>query len=462
MNRILLVEPDFPYPGKSKNRANSVHRNFVPIGLLKLGAMHRAQGARVRLVRGNCPRAALQKFKPSHILVTSLFTYWSEYVWAAIEHYRTMFPRARIFLGGIYATLHHERPEFKERAKRHRVRVHVGLHKEAERYCPDYSFLNGGVNHHVTHSTRGCIRKCPFCGVWRIEPTIQHKSSHQLLNEIKAVGRNRVIFFDNNFLANRDIRNILKDLAGLTLNGRSVVFECQSGLDGRLLERDPELATLLRNANFRNIRIAWDNSLSDHASVARQLAYLTDAGYRASDISVFMIYNYDTPYETMLKKLGYCEKWEVQIADCRYRPLDSTFDHYDGNKFRQGQTEADYYIHTSGGWTDGKIRAFRKKVRQHNIWVRYAKDRGAAYDYRMEKWSRIHTTFKFFKLGRPPQLDVIEHSLTWQRRIHLLNAIRGHYRRHNMNSLDFSQLSMRELDERLWKLTTETERGKGE
>lgn len=35
---ILLVEPDFPYPKKSKNKANSVHKNFIPIGLLKIGS----------------------------------------------------------------------------------------------------------------------------------------------------------------------------------------------------------------------------------------------------------------------------------------------------------------------------------------------------------------------------------------------------------------------------------------
>lgn len=456
-SRVLLVEPEFPYPGKSKNRANAVHRNFVPIGLLKLGALYKARGARVRLVRGNCPRAALRAFKPSHIMVTSLFTYWSEYVWGAIEHYRTMFPKARIFLGGIYATLHHDRSEFKEKAKRYRVRVHVGLHKQAEEYYPDYSFLNGGVNHHVTHGMRGCIRKCSFCGVWKIEPEIEYKNSRQLFNEIKAVGKNRVIFFDNNFLANHYIRDILAELANLTVNGKPVTFECQSGLDGRLLEHDPELATLLKNAHFRNIRIAWDNSLADHGSIAAQLDCLTAAGYRPSDTSVFMIYNYDTSYEDMLKKLEYCRKWGVQISDCRYRPLDSTFDRYDGNKYRTGQTEDDYYIHTRGGWTDARIRDFRKSVRRHNIWVRYAMSRGLPYDYRMEKWSRVHRTFKFFKMGKPPKLDVIEHSPTWHARIRLMNKIRTYYRSHDMNSLDFASLSKRQLDESLRQITEKIE-----
>ena len=73
-----------------------------------------------------------------------------------------------------------------------------------------------------------------------------------------------------------------------------------------------------------------------------------------------MIYNYDIPYEKMLKKLDQCEKWGVQIADCRYRPLDSLKDDYNPGEYKSGQTAADYYIHTKGGWADQKIRDFRK------------------------------------------------------------------------------------------------------
>ena len=53
MKRILLVEPDFPYPAKSKNQANRIHKNFVPIGLLKLGAYYKSLGYKVKLVRGS-------------------------------------------------------------------------------------------------------------------------------------------------------------------------------------------------------------------------------------------------------------------------------------------------------------------------------------------------------------------------------------------------------------------------
>ena len=181
---------------------------------------------------------------------------------------------------------------------------------------------------------------------------------------------------------------------------------------------------------------------------------MTEAGYKSKDISVFMIYNFNIPYQDMLKKLDNCRKWGVQITDCRYRPLRSTYDHYNPQKYRQGQTEDDYYIHTKAGWTDEKIRDFRKKVRQHNIWIRYAKDKGLAYDKKMEKWSHIHNTFKYFHMGRPPKLNVLEKSSTWKRRLGMMTRVKSYYKKHNRNSLDFSDLAKKTIDEELKQITT--------
>jgi hypothetical protein len=67
----------------------------------------------------------------------------------------------------------------------------------------------------------------------------------------------------------------------------------------------------------------------------------------------------------MEKKRIKCWEWRVQIADCRYRPLDQTFDNYNPQK---PQTNKDYYIHPK--WTDAEVKQFRKNVRRQNICVR--------------------------------------------------------------------------------------------
>src|SRR3972149_5535282 len=141
MKKILLVEPNFPFPSKSKNKANEVHKNFVPVGLLKIGAYHKSLGDDVKLVRGNAQRNTFDHFDPNLILVTSIFTYWSKYVWNTVEHYRNLFPNAKIIIGGIYATLHNNKEYFQNKLKKYNIKCHVGLHKEAEQFYPDYTLL---------------------------------------------------------------------------------------------------------------------------------------------------------------------------------------------------------------------------------------------------------------------------------------------------------------------------------
>lgn len=46
--QILLVEPDFPVPPKSRN-----HHNFLPIGLLKIASLLRKYDKTIQLVRYN-------------------------------------------------------------------------------------------------------------------------------------------------------------------------------------------------------------------------------------------------------------------------------------------------------------------------------------------------------------------------------------------------------------------------
>jgi len=76
----------------------------------------------------------------------------------------------------------------------------------------------------------------------------------------------------------------------------------------------------------------------------------------------------------MEKKRIKCFEWGVQISDCRFRPLDQTYDNYNPRKYAKGQSEDEYHIHKKGGWTDEKIREFRRNVRRQNICVRFGYD----------------------------------------------------------------------------------------
>ncbi|MDI3478411.1 MAG: hypothetical protein PWQ59_1936, partial [Thermoanaerobacterium sp.] len=376
MSRILLVEPDFPIPPKSKN-----HKNFLPIGLLKIGTYLKQQGVKIKIVRG-IPKTIeefvnVKDFNPSEIWVTSLFTYWAIYVKEAVRYYKQVFPHAKVKVGGIYASLFspEEVKEFTGCDE-----VHQGVIPEVEAYTQehilDYSLIQTPneppIDFQILHTTRGCPRRCEFCGTWKIEPRFTFKKS--VTNEIH---KRKIVIYDNNLLLNPYIEEILGELITLKKAKKISWIESQSGFDGRVLLQKPHLAKMIKSAGFRYPRIAWDWTYDQHQMIEKQINILLNAGYHRKEIFIFMIYNWDLTFEEMEKKRIKCWQWGVQIADCRYRPLTQLYDYY--NPMLLGQTSDDYYIHEEAGWTDELVKQFRKNVRRQNICIRqnlpfYARD----------------------------------------------------------------------------------------
>src|SRR6266851_5782449 len=143
---VLLVDPDF-------------YTRYPPLGLLKLSSFHKFKGDTVELVRGE----TLPQRRPDVIYVTSLFTYAWRAVHKAVRHYKRLFPDVRISLGGIYASL------LPDHAATSGVDfVHRGLMDEAEGFMPDYDLVpqwDGSI----MFASRGCIRRCGFCSVPKLE-----------------------------------------------------------------------------------------------------------------------------------------------------------------------------------------------------------------------------------------------------------------------------------------------------
>ena len=379
IEKVILVEPDFPIPNKSRN-----HSNFLPIGLLKIASYFRENGIEVELIRfeedknKDYNQLTLDYEKPKSkkkastiIFVTSIFTYWSKHVIKAVLEYKIKYPNAFIIVGGIYPSL------MEEHCKNHTLcdDVITGPIPEVEKCPPAYDLVD--VDYHIIHTSRGCIRQCGFCGTYIIEPDWRCKKSikeeilknQENLYDKKKKNLKKTIFYDNNLLANEHIENILDDLIELKKEKKITYVESQSGFDGRILMKKPHLAEKLKKAGFKNPKIAWDHRMGDAPKIKKQIDLLIDAGFVAKEISIFMIYNYEIPYEEMEEKRQKCAEWKVQITDCRYRPLNAEDDNYSSYKREQGPK--DYHIHTGSGWTDAKVRKFRRNIRRHNICMRH-------------------------------------------------------------------------------------------
>lgn len=338
---VLMVQPNFPIPAKSRN-----HKNFLPIGLLKIASMERQQSNNVVLVNG------LQDYTDfDKIYITSYFTYWSKYVKEAVEHYRKLNPDAEIIVGGIYASL------MPEHCREYTGCDVVETGQIAEDYPPAYDLVD--VDYQILHTTRGCTRRCKFCGSYIIEDEYTYKSSIR-----DEVFMRKLVFYDNNFLANPFVEDILQELIELKRSRKIVSCECQSGFDGRVLLKKPHLAEMLKKAGFISPKIAWDGSFLEEESIRKQIDILKGGGYSTGQIGVFLLYNFDINYYECEYKRSRLFDWGIQVMDSRFRPLDLVEDNYNPRKF----DDDSYWIHQD--WTNEQVRMFRKNVRRHNISIR--------------------------------------------------------------------------------------------
>lgn len=303
--RILEIEPDY-------------YTRYPPLGLLKLATLERERGNDVKLVRG---RVDVSGYLPQKIYITSLFTYAWKPVHNAIRHYHNLFPEAEIVVGGIYATLMplHIKKKFPY------VKTHLGLVSEAENLLPAYDLLRSvekwkDWKKSILFTTRGCIRKCPFCVVPKVEGGMK-EPKFTVLPLINPDHR-QVVIWDNDFLASPFAKDIL-----LELRDEGYTVDFNQGLDARLMTE--EFAGLLADVKSNTIHMAYDWTW-EGPFVSKAINLLDEAGYRKRDLIFYVLHNfYDDQHDKgdrprdFLQRLQDLMKWGASAYPMRFIPLNS-------------------------------------------------------------------------------------------------------------------------------------------
>ena len=279
-----------------------------PVALLKIGAMLRGQGHLPRLYSGRLPAAG----ESDAIWMTTLFTYDIPKVLGMALEAQRRAPEVRI--GGVAATL---LPEHFEKRGLH---VHRGLMPEAEAQSPDYSLLPERPDYSVTHTSRGCIRKCGFCMVRTLEPEFVGRDWERDL----CPGAPRVLFYDNNRLAKDfdDWRSDVTIIRRLIQSGQIRDMDFNQGMDCRLLT--DEHVNALAGVPIHPVRFAFDGMQED-GHFQRAIERMVKAGHR--DFGIYALYNFkDTP-EDFYYRLRECARLteqlgvSVQAFPMRYQPI---------------------------------------------------------------------------------------------------------------------------------------------
>ena len=352
---ILLVEPGYP-------------NKYPPLGLMKIAAYHgpRGRGDNILFVKGDTPEVLGQVW--DRVYVTTLFSFEWKRTAAAIDFaLRAARGQAeRVFVGGIAATLMFD--EFIREPRWAGVRFIKGLLDQPparslhlstddgdfgaddvvgtpiEELVPDYSIL-GHVPYaypvqdaYFGYASRGCIRKCSFCGVPKLEGG--QREMPPITGLVAGVDeqfgpKKDLILMDNNVVASSRYREIVAEIRDLGFQ-RGAVFErpdarpvkrrvdFNQGVDARILAKTPMYLAEMSTICIDPLRIAFDH-VGMRRVYERSVEMAADYGLRS--LSNYMLYNFmDTPgdlYQRMNINIALNERLGVQIWSfpMRYLPV---------------------------------------------------------------------------------------------------------------------------------------------
>jgi len=314
-----------PIIGESKNTLlvePYVQRKYLPLGLAKIAHCLKTEGKTFTYLRikDNLKTSKKQKrevFKDiDSVFMTSLFTYDSETVEKELVYYRDTYPKSKIIIGGVFASLCKEHLEknypevfifdgYSEYLDRQSV-LYEGVDWQMEKDWPKYSFVFTG---------RGCPNRCKYCAVHRIESPMWINPNWKRHIDLS---KPYVMLSDNNFTSwpgehRRDVLSFVKR------HNKRIVFD--NGLDCKKIT--PEFVSELSGVKFvRNgVRLSFDR-IKEDGLFQKAIKTLIDGGVSRSNLMGYALYNFeDTPKEANYR-LQTCNELGIRPYPQQYTPLD--------------------------------------------------------------------------------------------------------------------------------------------
>ena len=163
---------------------------------------------------------------PHKMLMSCIFSYDSRKYENTINFYKRLFPDVPLVAGGVFPSLNPKWFSFrwKKRLKNgeHEVSIYQGLHPDIENLAPKYNVSiksEGKLPYErdkiVLYASRGCVNKCGYCAVPRLEGDMRcYKSIKHILDLAKTELPNAksIVFYDNNFTEHEYFDDIVDEL----------------------------------------------------------------------------------------------------------------------------------------------------------------------------------------------------------------------------------------------------------
>ncbi|BCH13690.1 radical SAM protein [Mesorhizobium sp. L-2-11] len=393
---ILLIEPGY------KNK-------YPPLGLMKIAQYHGPRGKRdrVRFIKGEDRSALSQAW--DRIYVTTLFSFEYPKIAQTIDFALEVAngQADKVFVGGIAASLMHDR--FLTERRWHGVRFIKGLlsappaaalqldefseeiyaddvdGRPIEDLVPDYDILSQIEyqypvrDAYFAYTSRGCIRKCHFCGVPKLEGA--QRDTESLTDLIRAIDehygpKKDLMLMDNNVVASPRFKEIIAEIRDLgftpgaklqragmrTPVQRRVDFN--QGVDARILCKDRMYLRELATICLKPLRIAFDH-LGVRKPYEQAVRYAAEFGL--TELSNYMLYNFhDGPadlFERMRLNVALNEELGVRIWSfpMRYQPTDRPDRGHVGDKWSRYQLRSmQIILQATHGIVSGEPSFFKR------------------------------------------------------------------------------------------------------
>jgi len=370
---ILLIEPGY------KNK-------YPPLGLMKLAQYHGPHGKRdkVKFIKGEDPSVFGTAW--DRIYITTLFSFEFARIAQSIEFALKVANghADKIFVGGIAASL--MPGQFASRQSWQGIRFIQGLltgspskalkldeYSEElysedhggpaiEDLIPDYSILDQ-IDYkypvrdaYFAYASRGCIRKCTFCGVPKLEG--EQRDAESITSVVRNIEarygpKKDLILMDNNVVASPRFHQIIEEIRDLGFVpdaklsvGRVPIqrrVDFNQGVDARILCKGPSYLRDLSRICLKPLRIAFDH-LGLKGPYEQAVRYAHEFGL--TSMSNYMLYNFhDTPadlFERMRLNVTLNEELGLRIWSfpMRYQPTNLPDRTHVGEKWTRYQLRA--------------------------------------------------------------------------------------------------------------------------